>query len=504
MRKPLTSLSPVARALVPVVLLFSCLAGPARPSAALPEPIPTGPDGQAVATPTDSLRTVPSPGRQTLGGGRSSRWGLIPARTPAGTGLFTNRPRPGWEKAAMVPYHLVGIPLKLLGTAGYESLKFADNLGWFDMPPAEHLGLPLPGRLYLMPDTGYSESEGISYGLGLSRYDLPTTEAEIRLQASSSTKRARVLALGTYFPLNDERAVQLGLGYTGHPLTRFFGVGPESRAGDLSYYHRESWWVGLESDHDLGHGFGVEVRVFHSRVRSGSTRYHVHRQLERIHADEMPLGFGQESHGMTYRLGLMHDSSRENARPQRGGFRKLSVSRFMADDGSDLEFNVYRADLEQFFPLWHTRRTLAVRAFFNHIDNKGDVEVPFARLMTFAKPDLMRGFTDERWLGKGTIGFSAEYRWPIWAVVDRVGSGLDAYIFSDVGQVFMQTEEIALEEMQVNGGVGLRLLGGERNFLGRLEVGFSRESTQFSVKFSQTFQYDKKGLLGGKDPTRRR
>ena len=467
------------------------------------QPAWAGPEQQAAAA-GDTLRTPDGQVVPTMGTMRDSRWGPIPDRTPASTGLFGNRPRPGWEKVAMVPYHLVSIPFDLLGTLGHESLKAADNLGWFDLPPAEHFGLELPGKIYAVPVLDWSESEGLAYGLDLSRYDLPTRDSALRLELANSTKRAMNLALGTYFPLAHGRTLQLGCGYTDHPMTKYFGVGPDSRREDLSYYNRESWWLGLEGDQELGGGFDLEVRIFHSRVRTSSSRYNVHQQLERIHAGNLPLGFGRDSHGMTYRLGLRHDTTVENARPQTGGFRKISIARFLADDGSDLEYTVYRADLQHFLPLWHTRRTLAVRAFFNHIDNKGDVDVPLMRLMTFAKPDQLRGFTDQRWLGKGTLGFSAEYRWPIWAVTDRGASGLDAYLFSDVGQVFLQTEEIAWEELQVCGGFGLRLLGAAGGFVGRMEVGLSREETVFTLKFSQTFQFDKRGLLGGKDPTRRR
>ena len=36
----------------------------------------------------------------------------------------------------------------------------------------------------------------------------------------------------------------------------------------------------------------------------------------------------------------------------------------------------------------------------------------------------------------------------------------------------------------------------------RAEVGFSQDGSVFILKFSQTFQYDRKGMLYGKNPTK--
>ena len=49
---------------------------------------------------------------------------------------------------------------------------------------------------------------------------------------------------------------------------------------------------------------------------------------------------------------------------------------------------------------------------------------------------------------------------------------------------------------------GLRLINADRGFGARFELGFSDEQTVVRLKFSQTFQYDPKGILYGKNPTR--
>jgi hypothetical protein len=445
------------------LLAFSLAAGPASGGAATARP-------------------------DTLGSPASSRWGAIPARADSTAAVLGDRPRPGWEKAALVPYHVVGIPFRILDFVAHGTLKTADGLGLFDAPAAEHVGLKLPLDLYLMPEFGISGLEGTTYGFNLSRYQLFGPHNEIFLTASSSTRKA----------------VKLGGGYAEVPLTKYYGLGPASDRDDRSYYNRESWWVGLESDYSLVGPLDLEFRTFTSRVAASEPEYEKNRSVGAIHQGELPPGYPGYSQGWTWRLGLVDDSTDESGRPQRGGFHKASVAYFHAVDGTDLRFLTYTLDFQRFFPLWHTKRALGLRAFFNRIDNRGDQEVPLTRLVTFSRPDELRGFSDLRFYGLGSLGFSAEYRWPVWVSRGREGPGLDAYLFSDVGQVYMGSEEISWENLAVTGGVGFRFIGGSRDFMGRFELGFSEEETVVTLKFSQNFQYDTKGMLGGKDPTRRR
>ena len=107
-----------------------------------------------------------------------------------------------------------------------------------------------------------------------------------------------------------------------------------------------------------------------------------------------------------------------------------------------------------------------------------------------------------RFLVLGAIAGSVVYRWPVWVSRDRDDQGLDAYLFSDVGQVYDHTADISVDHAQLTWGGGLRLIDATRNLSARMELGFSQDGTVFIFKFSQTFQYDRKGMLYGKNPTK--
>ena len=297
-------------------------------------------------------------------------------------------------------------------------------------------------------------------------------------------------------------ALQAGGGTEEKNLTRYYGLGPQSYNGDLSYYHRRTHWGGFELRKYVGKKVELELKTYYSEVEALEPVYEIDQSLGRVHGDEIPFGYPGESNGITARLALTRDNAEQRGRPRSGGFQSLGVSLFEATDDSRLHYLTYHANLEKYFSLWHTDRTLALRGFFNRISNTGPVEIPFTRLVTFQRPDELRGFNSLRFYGMGSLGVAVEYRWPIWVARGRDDLGVDAYLFSDIGQVFDRSAEISLDHLKFTGGAGLRLINSDRGFGARFEVGFSDETTVVRLKFSQTFQYDPKGILYGKNPTK--
>ncbi len=430
-------------------------------------------------------------------------WGEMPARNDSITAHFEDQDRPGWEKVALVPYNILGIPFRILDVAGRESIKALDHWGIFDMPPSEHAGLPLPYGTYLLPEGGISGLEGISYGVNVRRPNFFGPENMAYLTVSSSTRHADKLSGGFYFHLNEAWGLQLGGGTAELPLTKYYGMGYTSTEGDESFYNRKSKWAGAELDRELGHSIKVEVRSYHSIVEARESGFEVDRGLAVIHADNLPYGFPGESSGWTFKVGFIRDATSETGRAQDHGFQKASVSWFTGTDHSDLSYLQYAFDVQHFFPLWFTKRTLALRGFLNRLENLGSSEIPFTRMSSMYHPNNIRGYSDLRFYGLGSLGFSAEYRWPMWVAKGRDGLGLDSYIFTDMGQVYDRTSEIAFNHMSYTGGFGIRAINGDGKFIARFELGFSDEETVVTLTFSQNFQHHGRSLLYGKDPTRR-
>ena len=71
----------------------------------------------------------------------------------------------------------------------------------------------------------------------------------------------------------------------------------------------------------------------------------------------------------------------------------------------------------------------------------------------FESIGIQDDFRDFRFRDRGMTSFTAEYRWPLWAATTIDGTGLDGYIFTDVGQVFQDPEQIKRENLSAAGHV---------------------------------------------------
>ncbi|RKX39755.1 MAG: hypothetical protein DRP64_13850 [Verrucomicrobia bacterium] len=195
----------------------------------------------------------------------------------------------------------------------------------------------------------------------------------------------------------------------------------------------------------------------------------------------------------------MHDTTNGDGRPETGGFHRLEAEYFTASDNTEAAHWTYRVDLQQYIPLWHTRRALALRGVLVVQDNENEDPIHFQRLLTNDDPDLLRGYPDFRFRDEGLAVLTAEYRWPLWAWREAESTGLDAYLFTDVGQVFDEYADIRGSSLTESYGGGIRLLNSSGNFSARLEIAWSEEGTQLRIRGDQVFEYLKGGLFHGRD-----
>ncbi len=493
-RKPLT------RGLVLVGVLWA-LGIPAAVLAQTPVDSPVdSPADSPVDPPADfwgSHAVLPD----TLDPGHEYYWGLIPARHDSVAAAFSEAPRPAWENAVLVPYWIVGVPFRAAYYVGDQTFTGMDKLGFFG-GKAEYPGLKGPLGTYLMPSFSISGLEGLALGVNVQRPNFLKPGNKLFVRGKRSTKRAGAYAGGALFHLDRVWHLEVGGGFESVNQARYYGLGPGSLNGDLSYYYRATSWGGFDLNRDIAPSVQMGLRAYFSGVTVHEPSFNDDFSLDTVHAGALPFGYPGQSNGWTVRWALGRNNAEQNGRPKHGGYQSLAVSLFEASDGSDLSYLTWHANLEKFIKLWHTDRVLAVRGFASRISNAGSAEVPFSRLVTFQRPDQLRGFSSLRFYGLGAVGLSLEYRWPIWVVRGRDDMGVDAYLFTDSGQVFDHTSDLSLNNYQWTGGGGLRLISAERGMSARFELGLSDEDLVVRLTFNQTFQYNPRGFLYGKNPTK--
>jgi outer membrane protein assembly factor BamA len=436
-------------------------------------------------------------------GSGDSYWGEIPAENADNSARLEDSDRPLWEDIIYYPYQLFAIPVRVTAAGlGAATAWASDPVVYGTARDIVTLSfIPIDGSVGV--SAGGADGLGVSYELTHGHFLGPDNRFKLGLGRTTGGKSKATV--GLMFGEGHRNVISLGLGYRLKTDSRYFGLGYDSSVEDESYFTSEVLWLGADYRRLLVSNTFVELEGLYSAVAARNTSSYGEESIAQMIpvATDRPTGYGNRSTGYTASLGLVRDTTNDSGRPQRGGIHRARLSLFTDGAEGGAQYLTQRFEWQRFLPLWHTKRSLALRGLYTRLQSMGEEPIPFQRLMSNDDPDLLRGYRDLRFRDDGLVVFTAEYRFPAWNYRSLDGLGLDAYLFTDIGQVFDRTKEIALNNLTESYGIGLRWLVRE-GFSGRLEFGFSEEDTMIRLSAQQTFQYMKGGLLHGRDPIPRR
>jgi len=450
------------------------------------------------------VATIPDTSRcdaATPGAGLSY-WGVIRTADPGNSGRFQPNRRPVWEQCFYYPLQVVALPFRGLAWGVGAAISYLPESQVVDraLDVATLAWLPFEGSI------GISAGGGEGYGASFTgvRRDFLAPDNRLKLGLRYTTEENIKAVLGFVFNEDAVSSFSFGVGYRLKPNARFYGLGPHVSLDDKAYFTKETSWAGLDFRRDLGHDFSLKLTGLYSTVGTrGPEEDETPSVATAFSGNALPFGYNDRSDGVGFTMALRHDNTRVSGRPQSGGSRRLQASYFTARDGSDTRFWTYRAEVQQFVPLWHTRRGLALRGVYSRQDSRGDDPIPFQRNLTNDKPDQFRGYRDLRFRGTGLLLLSCEYRFPVWNYDTIDGFGLDAYTFVDLAQVFETPREITTDLLTFSYGGGLRLVT-TPTFTLRVEIGQSEDGPLFLLAGEQIFQYAKGGIYHGRNPVPQR
>lgn len=426
-----------------------------------------------------------------------SYWGPIPPRPDTVAVALAEPPKPVWEHVLLAPYRVITFPIVLLSKGTRAGLSYMDEHRVLERA-ATLLG-PRQGPFGFLVDFQFGGLSGLGGGIIAEHTKFLGPGNTFRARASTTTHYDDHLGIAARFHSDGGGFTEVGAGYRQRPNVRYFGLGPKSREEDESFLHQETGWAGLNIRRALSGGTTWETNLEYSSVATGAPGDGNDPPAEDYFASPSLPGYGRHSYGFTVGGQLRHESAGLQNRPGRGGIQRLRATYFKSVDRDDVRFWTYRGELQHFFTLWRPHRVLAIRGVTSWIANAGSDPVPLARLNTNDDPDLLRGYDDFRWRDRGIAIATAEYRWPIWAHQRPDGPGVDAYLLTDGGQVFGDRRQIALREMKLSYGGGLRVESGHGLAL-RLEYAKSEETSIIRLRADQVFQFVKGGLLYGREP----
>jgi outer membrane protein assembly factor BamA len=440
-----------------------------------------------------------SAGAQSIGVPDSavSYWGTIPDASSGVAVPISDRPKAIWEKALIAPYRVVTFPIATVSHGVGSGIEYLDDHSVLDRV-GRLLG-PRQGPFGLLLDFRLGGLSGLGGGLTAEHANFFGEQNTLRVRASTSTNHDQRLGLAARFRGPRGAYSEVGAGYRQRPNVRYFGIGPDTREEDESFLHQEAAWAGATIRRPLGGASHLDATLEYTTVATGAPGSSHDPPTEDAFAASLPAGYGRHSFGVAVGGEWMHETPGLANRPGRGGIQRLRTMYFKSTDRDDVRYWAFRGETQQFVTLWRPRRVLALRGVASWIEDVGIDPVPAARLNTNDDPDLFRGYDDFRFRDRGLALLTAEYRWPVWAHEHSLGSGIDAYLLSDAGQVFGDADQLGWRRLTFSYGGGLRVESGH-GFVFRIEYARSDEASVLRFRADQVFQFTKRGFLYGREP----
>lgn len=354
----------------------------------------------------------------------------------------------------------------------------------------------------ILPQVGVSPEKGPNGGVKLTDRDFTPLDLTLDLQATLAAKGQQHVDGVLVSPkLGTDLLMLLAEGefYT-DPAKEFFGLGNNYVGPDelsTNRYERLTGTLGIGAR--LSRGFAliasgaydeIDIRRGH---REGSTPSTVDR-----FPDLVGIRGGRTN---PLSLSLLFNNRQDLTRPTRGWSVIAKATWVPRGLGNDFSYRRYLLDAGYLYPLLTRRQVVGLHFGGQYLDG-GARDVPFYELSSLGGANDLRGFFQDRFLGKAELFANAEYRlklfdfdfFDIWHVQ------IDGVAFGDAGRVFFSTNEIARElgepeqsvprvddQFRFSYGGGTRIALGEA-LVARIDVGFSSEETGLLyLVFGHTF-----------------
>lgn len=269
-----------------------------------------------------------------------------------------------------------------------------------------------------------------------------------------------------YFQVGSELGWQdvtnTGLGGSGifqyetRPQEFFYGIGPDTSKGNGTSYKMETTTLGVKGSYDPRPTVSGDVFFTYRNINITNGTNGGKGIIDEVFG---PIAGLSGDDILTYGTEWIHDSRNHRELSTRGGMQRLAFSYNEGVNSSKASYFKYVAEGSQYFRLGSDRRVFAFHAYGEH-NAEVNGEVPFydmARLGGYAgRPQLgqtLRGYDDGRFYDKSQLLFNVEYRYTIWEHRDFK---VDSVLFTDVGQVFGNFDELEWNNFKESYGLGFR------------------------------------------------
>jgi outer membrane protein assembly factor BamA len=324
-------------------------------------------------------------------------------------------------------------------------------------------------RSLLVPYVTYNPLLGAAGSVHYERFFVD--QAKFDTDVSQSTQNQAFYRLRyADLKLRDPRYLFEGFGvYENDRTARFFGIGANSREPDEANYTLRQ--VGGEVT------FGR--RLLPELIASLTERLR-HVTIRRGAVDSLPflkdvftgVPGDDGSFVWAHRLALTYDTRNSLVAPTRGSFGQVFLE--VADEaiGSEASFVRYGLQGRWVWPHLGERLVLALRGLLERVDGS---DIPFFELSELGGDETLRGFGENRFLDEGRVLFNAEERIKVYQITyGDVRTDIELAVFTDVGRVFHNFNDLGSGKIQAVVGGGIRFLAASQ-IVAKIDVGVGSE-----------------------------
>jgi len=343
----------------------------------------------------------------------------------------------------------------------------------------------------ILPQIGYSPEKGPNAGIKFTDRNATAARMTIDLEGSYALKRQQNASVAVLAPhLFDDRLIAAFEGrYSFDPTKEFFGLGNNDVGPDPLSTHEIRIFSALATlaarpfprlTLALTGGF-TDVRIRHGELEDSTpATVEAFPDLTGIHGGRTnPIAFS-----------IVFNNREEITRPTRGWNLIAKVQHVNRALGNDFQFTRYIGEASYLYPLMTRRQILGLRVGGEFIDSKAR-GLPFYELSTLGGAQDLRGYFDDRFLGRSRVMINGEYRLKLFDFnfLDIWRVRIDGVAFGDMGRVFFDDSDLThqfrvnrnllprvFEDFRYSYGAGTRIALGEA-ILARIDVGFSNEET---------------------------
>lgn len=355
-------------------------------------------------------------------------------------------------------------------------------------PVDESAGRRLP--FAILPQAGYGPETGPKVGVKFEGRDLlgGSTVGDVNLLVALNRQQKATITVG-----NTELGPFMLFGtaaWYADPAVEFFGLGNNDVGPDaIANYEIRRARVGVTVGYRLLRKLALVLAGFYrdTNVKNGTSDDTP--SIQRF-APGLYGVHGAQSNYLS--AALVYNSRDDLVRPTEGWeviFKYLNADHALFN--RDTDYQKLILDVSFIQPLVWRRQVIALHAN-TEVVFADDDEIPFFELSSLGGDDTMRGYFPERYLGKGSMLFNAEYRlklvdfnfMKLWDVtIDGVG-------FGDLGRVYEDGHDFThhpFDHVRYSYGGGLRI-GLSSGLVARIDAGFSPEETGLVyLTFGHTF-----------------